>query len=219
MSPELVSDCSLNLLQMMRIQYPNFSARQIMEHLEQSGNHEEAVSFQMALTLGAGQFFPSDPEDEPCFQTPTRPLPSVISKDSSPYHVHKGIHWPYYENILKLYALGFLIKGEATLQQQKDKAELTQAIESFGNGSFKKRNLKKKHLSAKELMEADSGVYLTFGKDIIRARAQNDTAKRVHDLMDLQAQIKDAHGENAIQLEKMWLKSHRIFEFMQERYK
>ena len=141
------------------------------------------------------------------------PLPSIVEEGYD--KKHRGINWPHYKNMLKLFTLGYLIQGELTPQQQKDKDDLTQAIEKTGNAKYKK-----KHLSAEEIIERDSGVYMRYGKNVIRAMAEKDPLVSERQLKDLRSEIPDTRNDNnAIQLHKMMSHSKAIFMSMQSRYK
>ena len=141
------------------------------------------------------------------------PLPSIVEEGYD--KPHKGINWPHYENMLKLFAFSYLVHGQLTQQQQKDKDDLTKAIETTGNARYKK-----KHLSAEEIMERDSGVYMRYGKNVIRAMAEKDPLVSERRLKDLRSEIPDTRNDNnAIQLHKMMSKAKTVFMTLQSRYK
>ena len=141
------------------------------------------------------------------------PLPSIVSDG---YMVqYRGINWAHYENMLKLFALGLLIRGEMTLQQAKDKEDLEKAIEEKGNAKYKK-----KHLSATKIIERDSGVYMRYGKNVIRAMAEPDPIVSERRLKDLRSEIPDTrNNDNARQLHRTMSKAKTIFMTLQSRYK
>ncbi len=141
------------------------------------------------------------------------PLPSIVSAGFN--KAHTGINWPHYENMLKLFALGYLYHGKLTQQQQKDKDDLTQAIEEVGNAKFKK-----KHLTAEEITERDSRVYMRYGQNVIRAMADPDPLVSERRLKDLRSEIPDTrNNNNATQLHKMMSKAKTIAMILQNRYK
>lgn len=141
------------------------------------------------------------------------PLPTIVSEGYD--DEHKGINWPHYENMLKLFALGLIVRGELTQQQKKDKEDLTQAIEVAGNAKYKK-----KHLSAEEIIKRDSKVYMRYGRNVIRAMAEPDPIVSERRLKDLRSEIPDTRNENnATQLHKMMSKAKTIFMTLQSRYK
>jgi len=142
------------------------------------------------------------------------PLPTIVSPAFT--HKYRGINWPHYENMLKLFALGYLVRnGQLTQQQEKDKEELSEAIETVGNAKAKK---KKK--TAEEIMNAADGVYMTYGRNVIRAMAEPDPIVSERCLKDLRSEIPDTRNDqNAIQLHKMMSKAKTIFMAMQSRYK
>lgn len=140
------------------------------------------------------------------------PLKSIVSEGFD--KPHTGINWPHYENMLKLFALGYLYQGELSQQQQKDKQDLEQAIEQVGNAKFKK-----KHLTAEEIIEKSSGVYMRYGKNVIRAMAEKNPLVSERQLKDLRSEIPDTRNDNnATQLHKMMSKAKTVAMVMQDRY-
>ena len=128
---------------------------------------------------------------------------------------HSGINWPHYENMLKLFAFGFLVKDTLTSQQEVDKVALSAAIESVGNAHYKK-----KHLSAEEIVHRANRTYMRYGKNVILAMAEPDPLVSERRLKDLRSEIFDTRNEdNARQLHKMMSKARSIYMTMQARYK
>lgn len=141
------------------------------------------------------------------------PLPSVVEEGCE--NNHRGINWPHYENMLKLFALGYLIQGTPTQQQEKDKVDLATAIEKVGNAQYKK-----KHLDADKIIKNASGVYMCYGKNVIRAMAERDPQVSERCLKDLRSEILDTRNENnAKQLHKTMRKAKTIFMKLQSRYR
>ena len=135
-------------------------------------------------------------------------LPSIVS----PYFLgkYRGINWPHYENMLKLYALDFFVNGEPTEQQKRDREELQEAIEVKGNLKYKK-----KHVSFKEVIESDTGVYMNYGKDVIRALVFCDRKA----LQELHAQILNSYNsQDSRQREAMYTKASLIYKKLKDRY-
>ena len=101
-----------------------------------------------------------------------------------------------------------------TQQQQKDKADLEKAIEEKGNAKYKK-----KHLTAQEIMKRDSGVYMHYGQNVIRAMAEPDPIVSERRLKDLRSEIPDTRNDdNARQLHRTMSKGRTIFMTLQSRY-
>jgi len=128
---------------------------------------------------------------------------------------HRGINWPHYENIWKLFALeNVFMSDEPTKQQQIDRQELRSAIEVAGNAKYKR-----KHLTADEIIKRDSKVYVRYGKNIIRAKAERDPYASESRLKDLRSDIYDTRSEeNATQLRKVTHKVKAIYDLMTARY-
>jgi len=141
------------------------------------------------------------------------PLPSIVSFGYN--QKHRGINWSHYENMLKLFALSYMYHGQVlTQQQEKDKADLEQAIEEAGNAKYKK-----KHLTAEQIMKRDEGVYMRYGQNVIRAMAEPDPLVSERRLKDLRSEIPDTRvSDNAIQLHKMMSKAKTIAMVMRARY-
>jgi len=141
------------------------------------------------------------------------PLPSIVEEGYN--RRHRGINWPHYENMLKLFALKYMVQGIPTQQQEKDIIDLTKAVEEKGNARYKK-----KHLTAEEITERDSGVYMRYGKNVIRSMAEMDPLVSERRLKDLRTEISDTRNENnSVQLHKMMSKAKTIFITLQSRYR
>lgn len=159
-----------------------------------------------------------------CRQTKTRarvlkettawtPLPSIVSEGY--LAAHRGINWPHYENMWKLFALEeYFIHGEPTRQQTRDREELTAAIEKVGNAKNKR-----KHLTAQQIMAKAAKVYMRYGKNVIRAMDEKDPIVSERCLKDLRSEIPDTRNDyNATQLHKVMSKAKTIYMRMQSRY-
>lgn len=141
------------------------------------------------------------------------PLSSIVEEGYEKQY--NGINWPHFENMLKLYALDFFIDGTPTEQQKKDIAELTEAIEFTGNMKYKK-----KHLTAKEILDGARGAYMNFGRRVINAMAEPDPYASEVKLNKLRFEISDTYNEiNAGQLNKVMHKADAIFRAMRSRYR
>ena len=174
-------------------------------------SNKSPMAVQLTLNLAAALPTPPAQTHKQQLKTGTI-LPSIVSEGSDRFC--QGINWAHYENILKLFALGYLIRGEMTRQQKKDKSDLIAAIEKAGNAKYKK-----KHLSAEEIIQRDSGVYLRYGKNVIRAMAEPDPQVSERRLKDLRSEIQDTRNDfNATQLHKMMSKAKTIYMTMQSRY-
>ena len=140
-------------------------------------------------------------------------LPTIVSEGFDAKH--NGINWPHYENIWKLFALeNVFMSAKPTKQQEIDRQELREAIEIAGNARYKR-----KHLTADEIIKRDSKVYVRYGKNIIRAKAERDPYASEVRLKDLRSDIYDTRSpENATQLRKVTHKVKAIYELMQARY-
>ena len=135
-------------------------------------------------------------------------LSSIVSEGYK--ETHRGINWPHYENMLKLYALGALFKNTLTPQQQKDKADLGEAIEYVYNT----KNPRKKEKSANEILQKATGVYMQYGFEVIDAMVLGTS------LSDLRDRIYRSHvREDREQREKMFYKSYDIVRALRARYK
>lgn len=97
------------------------------------------------------------------------PLPSIVTKGYM--DAPKGrINWAHFENMLKLYTLGFLYQDTLlTPEQKKDKEDLTYAIEQVENLKHPKNPL-----SAEEIVQKTSTTYFAFGKQFIEGKANNN---------------------------------------------
>lgn len=141
---------------------------------------------------------------------------------------YRGTNWPHFENVLKLYALGLLIKGEMTPQQKKDKEELEAAITQVGRKKFKNNNL-----SAQQIMKKTKGVYIEKGKEIIAnlfktldkadqlSLSTQDRQTEIQYTLDPYArEIKETQNEyNARQLSNVLSRARSIAIKMHGRYK
>ena len=128
---------------------------------------------------------------------------------------HKGINWPHYENMLKLIAIDYFVQGAPSSQQEEDKKNLQNAVEDFVNLKYKK-----KHLTAQEILERDTGVYMHFGKSVLFALAVSDAQVSKYFLDELNAEISETSNEhNANQLRKMMHKAKFVFSTLQQRYR
>lgn len=159
----------------------------------------------------------------PPAQTPKQQLRSSTSLTPpsivSPYfdRPHKGINWPHYENILKLYALGVLYKGELTQQQQQDKKDLEEAIEYVYRIKHPRA---RKQKSAAEIIKKIRGKYIPYGKNVITALNIQDEGIRSSVMNDLEEDILRTHNpHNAIQLGKVMKKSRAIVSLLRNRYR
>jgi hypothetical protein len=135
----------------------------------------------------------------------------------NPYYEssHAGINWPHYENILSLFALETLVQRPPTRQQQTDIEELSEAIENVANKAYKK-----KHKLAQEVIKEEKGVYLNFGKSVIKTLSQNPQNAENCDLSEYQEEIHDTQNDfNAEQLQKTLKKSQEIFIALRNRYR
>lgn len=140
--------------------------------------------------------------------------PSIVSPNFD--KPHKGINWPHYENILKLYALGVLYKGELTRQQQQDKKDLEKAIEYVYRIKHPRA---RRHKFAKEIVEKACGRYIQYGKNIISALNITDEGLRASMMYDLEEEISKTHNpHNARQLDKTMHKSRNIVTMLRKRY-
>lgn len=126
---------------------------------------------------------------------------------------YRGINWPHYENMLKLYAVDLFIQnepdGKPTDQQEKDKAALEEAIEAKGNAK------RVRPLTVNEIVKRDSKVYMTYGKDIIYAlvMCNEKTLKELH------AQITNSFNQrDAEQRKTMYNKATQIYNKLVDRY-
>lgn len=233
-------DCAYKCVNDYQEYYLGWPLDQVVSHLLAQGNTGEAEALQAALAIihkyenqqaialaliqqkktknahKISAALPAPPtqthQQKLKATTLLTPLPSIVSEGFAVSY--RGINWAHYENILKLFALNYLIQGEMTPQQQKDKEDLTRAIESAGNAKYKK-----KRLTAQQIIERDSGVYLRFGKNVIRAMAEPNPIVSERRLKDLRSEIADTRNENnAIQLHKTMSKAKTIFMTMQSRY-
>ena len=128
---------------------------------------------------------------------------------------HSWINWPHYENMWKLFALeNVFILGKPTPQQEKDRQDLRCAIYIAGNAKYKR-----KRLTVEEIIERDSKEYMTYGKNIIRAKAEKDSYTSERRLKSLRSDIYDTRSEeNATQLRRVTHKVKAIYDQMMERY-
>ena len=88
------------------------------QHSFNTTKNPEAI--QLTLNLSAALPTPPTLTFQQKLQAGTS-LPSIVSEGSD--RPCQGINWAHYENLLKLFALGFLIRGEMTRQQKKDKSD------------------------------------------------------------------------------------------------
>ena len=193
------------------------------EHSERDEKREvippqpEKQPQQLDFTADLSSALPPRPKQTPMqalkATTMFTPLPSIVEEGYGKQH--RGIDWPHYENMLKLFALDYFVQETPTQQQEKDRKDLTMAIEQAGNAKYKK-----KRLTAEEIIDRDSGIYMRYGKNVIRAMAEPDPQVSERCLKDLRSEISDTRNENnAIQLHKMMSKARTIFMKLQSRYR
>ena len=198
-------------------EYARLNARIQQMHAVQTPMMNFANAQQMTLPLFPAAL-PTPPQQTVKQQlqstTTFTPLPSIVSSGYN--QKHRGINWSHYENMLKLFALSYMYHGQVlTQQQEKDKADLEQAIEEAGNARYKK-----KHLTAEQIMKRDEGIYMRYGQNVIRGMADPDPLVSERRLKDLRSEIPDTRNDNnATQLHKMMSKAKTIAMILQNRYK
>ena len=119
--------------------------------------------------------------------TQSKALSSIVTKGYM--NAQKGrINWAHFENMLKLYTLGFLYQDTLlTPEQKKDKEDLTYAIEQVENLKHPKHPL-----SAEEIVQKTNTAYFAFGKQFIEGKANNN-----RELLDeLRAEIASTSNEH-----------------------
>lgn len=107
------------------------------------------------------------PVDKPATQS--KELSSIVTQGYM--NAKKGrINWAHFENMLKLYTLGFLYQDTLlTPEQKKDKEDLTNAIEQVEHLKHPRNPL-----PAEEIVQQTNTTYFAFGKQFIEGKATNN---------------------------------------------
>lgn len=107
------------------------------------------------------------PVDKPATQS--KELSSIVTQEYM--NATKGlINWAHFENMLKLYTLGFLYQDTLlTPEQKKDKEDLICAIEQVEHPKHPRNPL-----PAEEIVQKTNTTYFAFGKQLIDARVYNN---------------------------------------------
>ncbi len=223
-------DCARKYVNDIRQQFEGWTIQQILDHFEQEESWAEYTALKKAyhIVQNAKRAI-KIPHIHPTFQSllqskqlgfrlqvvlPYPPaqtqkqqlktgtsLPSIVSPRYDKFY--RGTNWPHFENRLKLFTLDYLIKGELTPQQKKDKTDLEKAIEKKGNTTARGK-----------------GSCMEYAQDIIRALADPDPDRSQYKLRALRDQIDNTPSEpHAKQLYTVMTKAQSIYTLIRTRYR